>query len=141
MSSRTPMVLFASYFILDGNTIHDAASKIAITVEVDEKDVSTFASGGWQEVTGGMKKGSIAVTWNADYADNGLDEEMWAIFVAGVPVTWSAKADQGSTSATNPLWSGKVLVKSLKPLNGGVGDVGTDDETWTTSGAVSRATA
>jgi len=136
------MVLTAAYCNITGpGSIHDHLSKAELTAEVEEKDVTTFASLGWKEVTGGLKSGQLSFTFFADYAVSNLDSTFWTIFLAGVPVVFEVRATQGAVSTSNPKYTGLVLPKALKMVSGSVGDVAGGDNNWTTSGAITRATA
>lgn len=136
----TMMVLTAGYVSITGpGAIYDHCSKIELTVEVEEKDVTTFASLGWKEVLGGIKSGSLALGLKQDIADDGLDEDFWAIF--GTVVTFEVRLTQAAVGVANPKYTGSVLIKEWKPINGTVGDVAELDVTFPTSGVVTRAVA
>jgi len=136
------MVLTAAYLNLTGpGNMHGACSKINLTAEVEEKDVTTYASLGWKEVTGGLKSGSLAFSFFDDYTDDAMNEDLWTIFLAGVPVAFDARASQATLGVNNPKYTGLVLPKSAIILNGTVGDVAGGDHTWPTSGAITRAVA
>jgi hypothetical protein len=136
------MVLTAAYVNLTGpGQINSALSKAELTAEVEEKDVTTFASLGWKEVTGGLKSGSLSMTFFNDYTDDALDEDMWTIFLAGVPVAFDVRYQSATVTVSNPKYTGFVLPKSWSPLNGAVGDVAGGDLSWPTSGAITRTTA
>lgn len=133
------VVLKTTHLTLNSVDISDWCSKIELTAEVDEKDVTTFGSSGWMEVLGGIAKGQLAVTFKNDYTDNELDEDLWALF--GTVVTFATRPTSSAVGTGNPSYSGSVLIKELKPVAGAVGDVAEMDVTWPTSGAISRATA
>jgi hypothetical protein len=136
------MVLTAAYCNITGpGSIHGALSKISLKADIEEKDVTTFASLGWKEVTGGIKSGGLDFTFFDDYTDDALNEDFWTIYIAGVPVAFEVRATQSSVGPSNPKYTGLVLPKSLVILNGSVGDVAGGDHSWPTSGAISRATA
>ena len=136
------MVLTAAYVSLTGpGLISGALSKAELTAEVEEKDITTFASLGWKEVTGGLKSGSLGMTFFNDYTDDALDEDMWTIFLAGVPVGFEVRYASSTVTVSNPKYTGNVLPKSWSPLNGSVGDVAGGDLTWPTSGVITRTTA
>lgn len=137
--ANTAVVLKTTTLTLNAVDISDWVSKVELTTEVDEKDVTTFGSAGWMEVLGGIAKGQLSVTFKNDYVDNELDEDLWAIF--GTVVTFATKPTSAAVGTGNPSYSGSVLIKELKPINGAVGDVAEMDVSWPTSGAVSRATA
>lgn len=133
------MVLTAAYVSITGpGTIHDHCSKAELTIDVEEKDITTFASLGWKEVTGGLKSGQLALSLKQDIAAGGLDEDFWTIL--GTVATFDVRLTQGVVSTANPRYTGSVLVKEWKPLNGSVGDVAELDVSFPTSGAVSRLT-
>lgn len=134
------MVLTAAYLNLTGpGTVHNAMSKIELTAEVEEKDVTVFTSLGWKEVTGGLKSGSIAVVFKNDFTDDAIDEDLWAVF--GTVIAFEVRATQSAVGVSNPKYTGSVLIKQLTPIAGAVGDVAEQSLTWTTSGAITRATA
>ena len=135
------MVLLASYVSIAGNDLSDHAAKAELTAEVEEKDVTTFASLGWKEVIGGLASGTLAVGFKQNYAATKLDSLMWPLFLTRTPQAFEVRADNAAVSASNPKWTGAVLIKSWKPLAGGVGDVAEVDVSWPTSGAVTRATS
>jgi hypothetical protein len=62
------MALLASYCSINAVDVSAYTSKIELTTEVEEKDVTTFASLGWKEVIGGLKSGSLALTFKQDVA-------------------------------------------------------------------------
>jgi hypothetical protein len=136
---NTAVVLKTTHLTLAGVDVSDWCSKIELTCEVDEKDVTTFGSAGWMEVLGGIAKGQLAVTFKNDYVDDQLDEDLFALF--GTVTTFATRPTSSAVGTGNPSYSGSVLIKELKPIAGAVGDVAEQDVTWPTSGAVSRATA
>lgn len=134
------MVLTAAYVSLTGpGAIHDHCSKAELSIDVDEKDVTTFADAGWKAVMGGLKSGQLALSLKQDIADDGLDEDFWAIL--GTNVAFEVRLTQAAVGASNPKYTGIVMIKEWKPLNGSVGDVAELDVTFPTSGAVTRAVA
>jgi hypothetical protein len=135
----TFMVLTAALVTVSGNDLSTYCAKSELGMEVEEKDVTTFGSLGWKTRLGGLKDGSLSLAWKNDLADNALDEILWGLF--GTVVTFSARAINSAVSASNPTYSGSLLVKSHKPINGAIGDVNEFDVDWPTSGVISRATS
>jgi hypothetical protein len=59
----------------------------------------------------------------------------------GTSVTCVLLQEKGTAvSATNPLYTFTALVNNTTDINGAVGDLGTQDVTWTINGAVAVAT-
>lgn len=135
------MVLLASFLSIAGNDLSDRASKIELTAEIEDKDVTTFASLGWKEVLGGLASGTLAVQFKNDFAATEVDSIMWPLFLTRTPQTFEVRSDQAAVGANNPSYTGNVLVKEWKPLTGSVGDVAEAEVSYPTSGAVTRAVA
>ncbi len=133
------MVLTASYLAINAVDISSYCSKIEITVNVEKKDVTTYASVGWKELLGGLKSGQLSFEAFNDFAAGALDSQLWALL--GVVTTFEVRPSNAAVSATNPKWTGSVLVDKVQPISGKVGDVNGSSYAFDTSGPVPRATA
>ena len=63
------------------------------------------------------------------------------ILVVGTVVAIKVRPTTAAISATNPEYSGNVLVSEYSPLDGSVGDLATTSVSWPGAGALARATA
>jgi hypothetical protein len=133
------MVLTSTYLALNSVDRSSWCSKVELSTEVDEKDVTTFASLGWKEILGGLKSGSLAITFKNDVAASQLDETMDALF--GSVTTFEVRATSSAVGTSNPKYTGSVLIKGWTPISGSPGDVNEASYTYPTSGAVTRATS
>src|SRR5882757_2726654 len=133
------MVLLAAYVNVAGTDVSSYNKKAELTVEVEEKDVTTYASLGWKVLLGGLKSGTLAMEFVQDFAATKLDSIMWPLLGAVVP--FEVRADQAVVGTSNPKYTGNVLVKAWNPLTGSVGDDASVSVSYPTSGAVTRATA
>lgn len=133
------MVLLAAHVSLNGTDLSEYARKVELSVEVEDKDVTTYASQGWVEVLGGLKSGELSVEFLQDVGASGLDSVMWPLL--GTVVPFVVRLDQSAVSASNPEYSGNVLINGWNPIEGGVGDEATVGVGYPTSGAVTRAVA
>ena len=133
------MVLLAEYLSLAGNDLSSNTNKAEVAVEVEEKDVTTYGSDGWKEVLGGLKSGTIAIEFKQDFAAAALDAIMWPLL--GTVVPFEVRPDQAAASASNPSYTGNLLIKAWNPVTGSVGDEASVSVSYPTSGAVTRATA
>jgi hypothetical protein len=133
------MTLKAAYLALNGVDRSSWTSSAELSMEVDEGDVTTYASQGWKEVLDGLASGELGIKFKQDVADNALDETMWALF--GTVVSFEVRLSNAVVGASNPKYTGSVLVREWKPIAGDVGDVAEVDVTYPTSGIVSRAVA
>lgn len=133
------MVLTAEFISIAGNDLSEYTRKGELKVEVDEKDVTTFASLGWKELLGGLKSGELSLEVLQDVAATKIDSIMWPLL--GTVVAFEVRLSQAAASASNPKWTGNVLIKSWNPIEGGVGDEAAVSVSYPTSGAVTRAVA
>lgn len=133
------MVLLAAYVSLAGNDLSEHTRKAEITVEVEDKDVTTYASLGWKVVLGGLKSGELGLEFLQDVAAGEIDSIMWPLL--GTVVPFVVRLDNAVASASNPEWSGNVLINGWNPIEGGVGDEASVSVGYPTSGAVTRAVA
>jgi hypothetical protein len=133
------MVLTSEYLALNSTDLSAYCNKAELTVEVDEKDVTTYASSGWKQVIGGLKSGGLSIEFKQDFASSALDSILWPLF--GTVVTFEVRPTSAVVGTSNPKWTGSVLIKELKPIQGGVGDEASMSVSFPTSGAVTRATA
>ncbi|QJT01787.1 hypothetical protein G9272_16945 [Streptomyces asoensis] len=132
------MVLLAQYLSINANVLNEFTKKAEISVEVEDKDVTTYASLGWKEVLGGLKSGELGCDFLQDFAATKLDALMWPLL--GLVVPFEVRADQAAVGTSNPKYTGSILIKSWNPLEGSVGDEATVGVSFPTSGAVVRAT-
>lgn len=133
------MVLLAQYLSLNGNVLHEYTKKAELAVEVEEKDVTNYASLGWKEVLGGLKSGELGVEFLQDFAPAELDAIMWPLL--GTVVPFEVRADQAAVSTSNPAYTGNVLINGWSPITGSVGDEATVSQGFPTSGVVTRTNA
>ncbi|MEU3972340.1 hypothetical protein [Streptomyces bacillaris] len=133
------MVLLAAYVSLNGTDLSEYTRKAELTVEVEDKDVTTYSSLGWKEVLGGLKSGELSLEFLQDVAATEIDSIMWPLL--GTVVPFAVRLDSSAVGASNPQWSGNVLINGWNPIEGGVGDEASVSVGYPTSGAVARATA
>src|SRR4051794_4085362 len=115
-STMAKMVLLASYVSINSNDLSSYASKIELSAEIEDQDVTTFASLGWKEVLGGLGSGELGVTFKQDVAATKIDSIMWPLLIGRVPVPFEVRADSAVVGTSNPKWTGNVLIKEWKPV-------------------------
>jgi hypothetical protein len=114
-------------------------NQVEIAVTSDEIDTTAFSSTGWRTVTGGLKSGSVTLSFHNDFAASGVDSVLWTALnsLATVVVLPNGTA----ASASNPSYTFTALVNNVTPVSGAVGDLAVQNLTWPISGEVTRATA
>ena len=131
----------------DGTTyvdLTDHVVSLTINRQYDELDVTAMGASGHAFIAG-LESSTISVDFLNDDATAQVMTTLNALVgtnakfkilqttVPGTPTT-------GTPSATNPLYSGLVLVNKLTPVAGKVGDVAMQSLTFTVSGAITVAT-
>jgi hypothetical protein len=134
----TPTVLTDAYISIASNVISDHANKVEINASVDDKDTTCFGAT-WKSRTGGLKDGTITVSFLDDFVAANLDSVLWPLL--GTVVAFEIRATSSAVSTGNPKYTGSILIKEIKPVAGSVGDLASQDLTFPTSGAVTRATS
>ncbi|MFD7224832.1 hypothetical protein ACFV9P_28090 [Streptomyces sp. NPDC059892] len=133
------MVLLAAFVSIGGTDLSDYARKAELSVEVEDKDVTTYTSLGWKQVLGGLKSGELGLEFLQDVAATRIDSIMWPLL--GTVVPFVVRLDSSAVSASNPQYSGSVLINGWNPIEGSVGDEASVSVGYPTSGAVTRAVA
>ena len=132
----------------DGTTyvdLTDHVTSLTINRQFDELNVTAMGALG-NSFIAGLESSTISVDFLNDDATAQVMTTLNALVgtnakfkilqttVPGTPTT-------GTPSATNPLYSGLVLVNKLTPVAGKVGDVAVQSLTFTVSGAITVATS
>jgi hypothetical protein len=133
------MVLLSQYVSLNAVDLSEYTRKAEVSIEVEDKDVTTYASLGWKVVQGGLKSGELGLEFLQDVAATRLDSIMWPLLGSVVP--FAVRADQSPVGASNPQYSGSILINGWNPIEGSVGDEASVSVSYPTSGAVIRAVA
>lgn len=134
------MAVFAltnEHLTINSVDLSDHVKSAVLTLDAAQLD-STAMSDSWTEMIGGLKSGSLAVTFNDDFAASNVDATLFAAF--GTVVTFVVRPVATAVSATNPNYTGSILI-SQHTLGGSVGDLASKSLTFPTSGTVSRATS
>ena len=88
----------------------------------------------------GLLNWSIDVEFLQDFASAKVDATLFSL-VGAAAFTVTVKPTSGSVSATNPSFSGSVVLESYPPMSGSVGDLETASATFRSAGTLARATS
>ena len=131
-------VVTATNVTLNGTDISNSVAQATLELTAADVDVTDFGSGGYTEVVGGLKSGTVSLDFHQDYASGALASLLNPLL--GSIATVTLKPNGTATSATNPVWTATVLVNSISPITGAVGDLATFSVSYPTSGPVTSAT-
>ncbi len=122
---------------VNGVDMSQYAASAELQLDGVKLDTTNFGTAGWETAIGGLKSGSVKVKFNNDFAATTVDDRLFPLF--NTVVTFKLRPTQAAISATNPEYQMSVLINSLAPVAGSVGDLLTQDLTWPVSGTVTRA--
>lgn len=132
----TPTVLFDAYISINSNVISDHGNKVEMNVTLEDLETTTFGQT-YKTRLGGLKDGTVAITLLNDFTASQLDSIMWPLL--GTVVPFEVRVTSAVRSATNPAYTGFILINGWKPIAGDVGKLATVDMTFPTSSTVTRA--
>lgn len=118
----------------------NSASVKSISLNVEANALNDTAMGDTTESSAaGLLKWSGSITFFQDYSAAGVDEDLFALI--GTTASFSAKPTSAAAGAGNPRYTGTALFTGMNPIDGTVGDLAEVTLTFTSAGALSRATA
>ena len=121
--------------VLNAVDLTDHVKSVQLTYEAEEQDRTTMGDSARRRL-GGLKDFSATLNFLQDFDAGAVDQTLFDIVGDVVTLTITPKA--GAVSATNPKFSGSVLVRSYSPLDGSVGDLAETSVTLPGDGVLSR---
>lgn len=120
--------------------LSDHVTSVTLNYAADELEVTAMGDTAHKFVAG-LESGTLTVSFLNDTAAANVLATLNAAF--GTTVATKMVQEKGNPtttiSATNPLYTFDILVNNLTPINGGVGDIGTQDITFTLNSKVTIA--
>ena len=117
--------------------LSDHVTSVTLNRSFDELEVTAMGDTGHKFVKG-LEASSVTISFLIDTASANVLATLQAAW--GTNVTCVLLQEKGTAvSATNPLYTFTALVNNTTDINGGVGDLATQDVTWNISGAVAVA--
>lgn len=114
--------------------LSDHVTSVTLNNVVDELEVTAMGDTS-HKVVAGLSSGTLTVSFLNDTASANVLATLNAAF--GTTVACKLLQDKaGSVAATNPLYTFDIFVNNLTPINGGVGDMSTQDITFTLNSKV-----
>ena len=117
--------------------LSDHVTSVTLNRAFDELEVTAMGDTAHKFVKG-LESGTVTVSFLNDTATSSVLQSLNGMFGG----TYEVKLVQdkvGAIGATNPLYTFDVLVNNLTPINGAVGDIGTQDITFTLNSVVTVA--
>lgn len=125
--------------VIDAVDLSAYVTSVTVNRAFDEIEVTAMGDSA-HVFTKGLEANSITIEFLNDMtAASGVNAVLSANF--GTVVTVVAKPTAAAVSATNPSYSGSVLINNITPLNGAVGDIATQSVTWNYTTVITEAVA
>ncbi len=118
--------------------LSDHVTSVTLNRSFNELAVTAMGDTGEKYVKG-LETSSVSISFLNDTASSKTLATLQAAWGTSVTVVLLQDKDT-AVSATNPLYTMTCLINNTTDINGGVGDLGTQDVTWTVNGAVAVAT-
>lgn len=134
-------VLTDASLTLNSVDLSDWVSSVTLSIEMDEQE-DTAMGDSFRSRLGGLRDYTLDVEFFQDFANSAVDQTVYPLILSQLtPTAFVLKATSSAVSATNPTYSGSVLVNQYDPVAGSVGDVASFSVSWPGSGTLTRATA
>lgn len=133
-------VVTGTQVTLNGTDISSSCARAELVINAAEVETTDFGSGGWTEVIGGLKSGTVSLDFHSDFGAGAVSQTFQSLIGTVGTVTLIA-ANGTAASATTPKYTATVLVNSFTPVAGAVGDLSTFSVSFPTTGAVTYGTA
>lgn len=125
----------------NGTDISGSVARAELVITSAEVDVTDFASGGYTELVGGLKSGTVSLDFHSDYGAGGLSTVVSEDLVGTIGTVVIIAGNGTAASGTTPSFTAECLITSVTPVSGAVGDLSTWTVSWPTSGEITKATA
>ena len=117
--------------------LSDHVKSITLNRTFDELEVTAMGDSS-HRFTKGLEASTLTLSFLSDTAAASVNATLQAAW--GTTVAFSLLQTKGTAvSATNPLYTGSILVNKTTDLNGAVGDIATQDITFTVNSVVTVA--
>lgn len=132
------MVFTNCYLSINGVDLSTKVRSVTLDASADPVDATAMGAGGWKSTVGGLKSGKLSVEFVDDFSAGSVDVTTWNDL--GNTVPFELRPDTAARSATNPSYSGSVLVEQHN-VGGKVGDLASKQLSWTIAGQIQRLTS
>jgi len=132
------LVLTNAYVVLGASSdISDHVASITLSTSFDIVETTAFGDSAKKRVAG-LADNSLTLELHQDYAASSIESIIYPLL--GTAAAFEVRPVNTTVGATNPKYTGSVLVTEWTPLNGSVGELATASITWPISGAITKST-
>jgi hypothetical protein len=128
-------------FTLNSVDLSSDVASITLTTSRAVDSDTAMGDTSMSYIAGGVKSWSLSVTFNQDFAASDVDATLAAIEAGDAAVPIIILPTSAGVGATNPKWTGNVILASYDPITGSHGAVHTVTAELTGTGNLTRAEA
>lgn len=134
------MILKNAFFSLNGVDLSDHVQEISLELGREGQDDTTMGHN-TRTMESGLKTWSLSVTFKQSFVAGKVDATLFGIYNTGNVVAIILRPEKGAKSATNPEFTGDVVLESYSPLGQSVGDFHTAPVQLAAAGNLTRTTS
>jgi hypothetical protein len=125
---------------IGGVDLSQYVSNVSLSSSADAIEVTSFSSAGARERVSGLKDNSVTIDFMQDYAASAVEATVYPL-IGSTAISFEILPNGTAVSATNPKYTGSLIVVDWTPVAGAVGELLTASVTWPITGAITKATA
>jgi hypothetical protein len=126
--------------LINAVDLSDHVESVGIDPKAADIDVTAMSALGWKAFLAGLKEFALQVTFQQDFAASKVYATLWPLL--GTVTTFEVRAVNAARSATNPAFTGSVVVSEVPLLQGAqVGQLSKVQVNWTGTGALTPLTS
>ncbi len=129
-------------FIVNGVDLSNRVESLTLDLNKDVIDLMAMGDNAHVYFPS-LENNKVTVNFWQDYAasgSNSVDATLMQIFQGGTGVAFTSSPNGTTYSATNPKYSGSIILSAYQPLNGKVGDGLQTQVTFQLQGTITRGT-
>lgn len=115
----------------------DHVASVTLSSSFDDVETTAFGDSARTRIAG-LADNSLELEFHQDFASASVDATIAPLL--GGTASFEIIPNGTAVSATNPRYTGTVLVTEWSPVTGSIGDLAAVSVTWPVSGAVTRGT-
>jgi|AntDeeMinimDraft_6_1070357.scaffolds.fasta_scaffold05058_4 hypothetical protein len=120
--------------------LSDHLVSASLPLEQASEEITAHGDGS-RTYTLGLKDASLDLEFRQNFDASKVDATLWAIYDGDAAVAFTILPNGASVGATNPSYSGSVILTQYDPFGASVGDTANTSPSLQVTGPVTRATS
>jgi len=133
-------VLTDAYVSINAVDLSDHVRSLSFTFEAEGVDSANMGDT-TRIMQGGLKNYGVDIEFSQDFASGKVDDTLFDLVGTTTVVVLQAVNNSGTGTATNPSFTGTMLLTSYPPITGAVGDKAIATASFVPAGNMVRAVA